>query len=103
MILFKSWTRVAGMIGFSILCSVASQGIAQAQAGGSPTAGPQFQYAALTGTGKLITLTRVPVMTSSGQVVYQDITLQFDNDGSGNLALTSGFPMFAPSPNLLVS
>ena len=68
-----------------------------------PTPGPQFQYAAITGANNIITLTRVPVVTSSGQTVYQDITLQFDNDGNGNLTLTSGFPMFAPSPNLQVS
>jgi hypothetical protein len=45
----------------------------------------------------------VPVVTSSGQTVYQDITLQFDNDGNGNLSLSSGYPAFTLSPNLLVS
>jgi hypothetical protein len=77
-------------------------GITQAQSA-SPTPGPQFQYAALTGSGNIITLTRVPVITSGGQTVYQDVTLQFDNDGSGNLTLSSGFPLFAPSPSLQVS
>jgi hypothetical protein len=77
--------------------------VALAQSGGTPTPGPQFQYAALTGSGNTITLTRVPVTTSSGQIVYQDITLQFDNDSSGNLTLTNGFPMFALSPSLQVS
>jgi hypothetical protein len=69
----------------------------------STSTGPQFQYAAITGAANMITLTRVPVLTSSGQTVYQDITLQFDNDGSGNLTLTSGYPMFTLSPNLQVS
>jgi hypothetical protein len=69
----------------------------------SATTGPQFQYASITGSGNTITLTRVPVTTSSGTVTYQDIVLQFDNDGNGNLSLTAGFPTFNPSPNLLVS
>ena len=62
-----------------------------------------FQYASLTGSGNTITISRVPVTNSSGQVTYQDITLQFDNDGNGNLTLTAGYPNMAPSPNLLVS
>jgi hypothetical protein len=71
--------------------------------GASPTPGPRLEYSAVTGSGNTITMTRVPVITSSGQTVYQDITLQFDNDGSGNLSLTAGYPIFALSPNLLVS
>jgi hypothetical protein len=86
------------------LCAVLCVNTARGQlAAASPTPGPQFQYAALTGSANTITLTRVPVTTSSGQIVYQDITLQFDNDGSGNLSLTNGFPMFALSPSLQVS
>lgn len=77
--------------------------VAQAQTAASPTPGPQFQYAALTGSANTITLTRVPVTTSSGQIIYQDITLQFDNDGNGNLTLTNGFPMMALSRGLQVS
>ncbi len=92
----KSWV-------LACLCAALCMDVAQAQSGGSPTPGPQFQYAAMTGSGNTITLTRVPVVTSSGQTVYQDITLQFDNDGNGNLTLTSGFPMLAPSPSLEVS
>jgi hypothetical protein len=76
---------------------------ALASAQNTPVPGPQFQYASMTGSGNVITLTRVPVTTSSGQVVYQDISIQFDNDGNGNLNVTAGFPTFNPSPNLLVS
>jgi hypothetical protein len=90
------------MVPFRPICAFVWIGMAYAQTG-SPTPGPQFQYAALTGSGNTITLTRVPVITSSGQTVYQDISLQFDNDGNGNLTLTSGFPMFALSPSLQVS
>ena len=35
--------------------------------------------------------------------MYQDVTLQFDGDGYGNLTLSSGFPLVAPSPGLQVS
>jgi hypothetical protein len=90
------------MFAYRLLCAACWIGIAFAQSG-SPTPGPQFQYAALTGSGNTITLSRVPVITSSGQTVYQDITLQFDNDGNGNVTLTNGFPTFNLSPNLLVS
>jgi hypothetical protein len=48
-------------------------------------------------------MTRVPVVNSSGQTIYQDITLQFDSDSDGNLTLTAGYPIITPSPNLLVS
>ena len=90
------------MVAFRVICAFVWIGVAYAQTG-PPTAGPQFQYAALTGSGNTITLTRVPVITSSGQTMYQDVTLQFDNDGNGNLTLTNGFPMFALSPSLQVS
>jgi hypothetical protein len=90
------------MVAYRLICAALWTGVALAQSG-SPTPGPQFQYAALTGSGNTITLTRVPVITASGQTVYQDVTLQFDNDGNGNITLTSGFPMFALSPSLQVS
>jgi hypothetical protein len=76
-------------------------GSLQAQSGPNP--GPLFQYSAITGSGNTITLSRVPVVTASGDTVYQDVTLQFDNDGNGNLTLTNGFPAFNPSPGLQVA
>jgi hypothetical protein len=82
----------------ALLLVLASAAVTLAQ-----TPGPQLQYASVTGSGNILNLTRVPVTTSSGAVVYQDIVLQFDNDGNGNLTVTAGFPTIAPSPNLLVS
>lgn len=78
-------------------------GVAFAALATGQSPGPQFQYSAITGSGNTITATRVPITTSSGQVVYQDIVLQFDNDGNGNLTLMAGYPIMSPSPNLLVS
>lgn len=62
-----------------------------------------FQYSSLTGSGNIIKVTRVPVADSSGNITYQDITIQFDNDGNGNLSLSAGFPTMASSPGLVVS
>jgi hypothetical protein len=83
-----------------IFIATASVAVVTAQ---SSSPGPLFQYSALTGSGNTITATRVPINTSSGQVVYQDIVIQFDNDGNGNLTVTAGFPTMSVSPNLLVS
>jgi hypothetical protein len=68
-----------------------------------PAPGPRLQYSAMTGANNTVTISRVPVVNSSGQTVYQDVTLQFDSDDSGNLTLSAGFPIVTPSPNLLVS
>jgi hypothetical protein len=43
------------------------------------------------------------VINSAGQTVYQDVTLQFDSDGDGNLTISSGSPAVTASPNLLTS
>ena len=74
-----------------------------AQTSSNPTPGPKFQYAAITGSANTITISRLPIVTASGQTVYQDITLQFDSDGDGNLTLSAGSPAVTPSPNLLTS
>jgi len=68
-----------------------------------PAPGPKFQYASLTGAGNTIVVSRAPVVTASGQTIYQDITLQFDTDADGNLTVTTGSPTVTPSPSLLIS
>jgi hypothetical protein len=40
---------------------------------------------------------------AAGTVIYKDLTLQFDVDGSGSFTLSSGFPLIADSPSLLAS
>ena len=91
--------RLAGIVLFTAGVGT----LAHAQTGAAPAPGPKFQYSSLTGTGNAITISRVPVVNSSGQNVYQDISLQFDSDSDGNLTLSAGFPVATPSPNLLVS
>src|SRR4051812_37282748 len=68
-----------------------------------PAPGPKFQYASLTGSGNSIVVSRVPVITASGQTMYQDIILQFDTDADGNLTITASSPSVTPSPSLLIS
>jgi hypothetical protein len=48
-----------------------------------------FQFATLTGTGNTITGVIVPVVTSTGALVYQNVTLQFNVSAAGTLSLAS--------------
>jgi hypothetical protein len=84
---------------FAIICGLIMPGTVC----GQTAAGPQFQFSSLMAYGNTVVASRVPVVTSTGTTVYQDVTLQFDSDGAGNLTLTSGFPLFVLSPNLQVS
>ena len=62
-----------------------------------------FQYASLTGTGNTITATQIPVVTTTGVTVYENLTLQFNVDANGNLTIATGYPQAIPSPTLLTS
>ncbi len=93
-VLFRSLRSLAD---FAIVFMV----VARAQSGATAS-GPQVQYSALSRSGDTISATRVPVITSAGKTVYQDIILQFDADADGNLTLTSGFPTVVASPALQV-
>jgi hypothetical protein len=57
----------------------------------------------LTGSGNTVTATLIPVVTSTGGVVYKDVTLQFVADAAGNLTLASGFPKVVPSATFITS
>lgn len=62
-----------------------------------------FQYASLTGTGNTITATQIPVVTTTGVTVYENLTIQFNVDANGNLTISPGFPQAIPAPTLLTS
>jgi hypothetical protein len=62
-----------------------------------------FQQASLTGTTNAINATNIPVVTSTGAVVYLNAKIQFNADANGNLTIASGFPQISPSPTLLTS
>jgi hypothetical protein len=51
-----------------------------------------FQFSTLTGSGDTMTATDVPVVTSTGSIIYKNVTAQFNVDSAGNLTLAKGFP-----------
>lgn len=59
-----------------------------------------FQQATLTGSNNTITATQIPVVTSSGTVIYLSATIQFNVDGNGNLTI-SGTPQITPAPTVI--
>jgi hypothetical protein len=61
-----------------------------------------FQYSTLTGTGNTITAALLPVVTASG-TIYQNVTIQFNVDASGNLTVAPGYPLVIPAPPPVVS
>jgi hypothetical protein len=61
-----------------------------------------FQYSSLTGSNNTVTVSRVPVITSSG-TKYNDVTIQFTVSSTGVLALASGYPKVVASPTLITS
>jgi hypothetical protein len=66
------------------------------QAAGTPYA--LLQYSTLTGTGNTITAVLVPVVTSTGATIYENVTLQFDVSAAGVLSVGSITSVPAPPP-----
>jgi hypothetical protein len=96
-----SWHRAVwpAMI-LTAACAVVVHAQSGTPAPASTIPATQLQYATVTGSGNSIIASRVPVLNSKGQVIYQDITIQFDVDQDGNVTLTSGYPTMALSPNV---
>jgi len=61
-----------------------------------------LQYASVVSAANTITITRAPVTTSTGAVVYKDITLQLAVSTTGGVTVAPGYPKVVTSPNLLV-
>ncbi|MFZ0888718.1 MAG: hypothetical protein WA005_09715 [Candidatus Binataceae bacterium] len=102
-------SRAVGLVAFIIgLATVAWVGSAGAQTDldleQSPsvttTPNASFQYSSLTGSGKTITATQVPVLDSKGDTLFKDFTITFSVDANGNPSLASGFPKVTNSPVL---
>jgi hypothetical protein len=72
-----------------------------AASGGVPSI--LLQYASVVSAAYTITITRAPVTTSTGAVIYEDITLQFAVGATGQITFASSEPTVVPSPNLLVA
>lgn len=48
--------------------------------------------------GNTVSMTRIPVRTSTGTVLFKDIQIQFTVDNLGNTTLSAGFPKITVSP-----
>ncbi|MGH7115580.1 MAG: hypothetical protein ACREE9_13920, partial [Stellaceae bacterium] len=53
---------------------------------------PYLQDSTIVGSGGTITATDVPVETSTGSLVYKDLTIQLNADVKGNLTIARGYP-----------
>jgi len=63
----------------------------------------QLQYASIVGTGNTVTISRVPVTTSTGTIVFEDITTQFAVGANGQITIAAGSPKYLVSPTLPVA
>jgi hypothetical protein len=106
------FTRRAWVAAATVFCALPCTASAQTrefsleQVNSAAVAAPPyslFEFSTLTGSGNTITATLVPVVTSTGAIVYKDVILQFNADAGGNLTLASGFPKVGPSPTPLTS
>src|SRR5258708_766856 len=99
----NSWHRIARLASIVIVftaCVVAAQ--AQTQDAASqqpPTTTPEalFQDSTLTATTNTINGTFLPVVTSTGKIIYDDIVIQFDVAADGSLTVSTGYPKVTPS------
>src|SRR5262249_29686344 len=73
----------------------------QPAAAATPT--PFLQDSTIVGTGGTLTATRVPVETSTGNIVCQNVTIQFLANTKGGLTLAPGYPKIQPCPPLIAS
>jgi hypothetical protein len=53
---------------------------------------PYLQDSTIVGSGGTITATDVPVETSTGSLVYKDVTIQLNAATTGNLTIAPGYP-----------
>lgn len=60
-----------------------------------------LEQATPSGAANSVTLYRVPVVTSTGAIVYKDVQIQFNVSAAGALTLKPGFPVVTNSAVLL--
>ena len=82
-----------------IMMTFAVAWLSTAAAQTTPTA--LFQQATLTGSNNTITATQIPVVTTSGTVVYLSATVQFNVDANGNLTISAGSPQITSAPMVI--
>ena len=62
-----------------------------------------LQYASVVSAANTVTITRAPVTTSTGALIYEDIALQFAVGAGGQITFAFAEPTVVPSPILLVA
>jgi hypothetical protein len=45
----------------------------------------------------------LPVVTSTGKIIYDDVTIQFDVAADGTLTISAGYPKIVPPPHVFTS
>ena len=83
--------RAAIMAGFFVVSSALA-----VSAQTTPSA--LVQNSTLSGTTNTINITQLPVVTSTGKIIYDNVVIQFDVADDGALTVAKGFPQFTPSP-----
>ncbi len=102
------YARRAGVRLITVVTAMAAAGVgARAQDASIDSTSPPapyslFQYSTLTGSGRTILATRVPVVLTNGSIVYKNLTLLFDVDAAGNLTVAPGYPQVVASPTPIV-
>jgi hypothetical protein len=86
--------RVARAASLAVLAVVASALAVRAQT--TPSA--LFQNSTLTGTTNTINVTQLPVVTSTGKIIYNNLVIQFDVADDGTITVASGYPKITPAP-----
>lgn len=83
--------RFKRVIQAAVLIAAFTSGVASAQtmtAEGGTTAT----------AGNTVSMTRIPVRTSTGAVLFKDIQIEFTVDNLGNTTMAAGFPKITTSP-----
>jgi hypothetical protein len=70
---------------------------------GAATPTPYLQDSTIVGSGATLTITNVPVQTSTGSIVYKDITIVFDAAVGGHLSIAAGYPQEQPAISPILS
>lgn len=60
---------------------------------------PYLQDLTIVGSGGTLTATDVPVETSTGSLVYKDVTIELSAATNGNLTIASGYPKVVAATN----
>ncbi len=67
------------------------------------TPAAMVQNSTLSGTTNTINITQLPVVTSKGTIIYDNVIIEFDVADDGTLTIGSGFPQITAAPRPIVN